>query len=213
MKSTCIYGLYEDVIFDCSNPPKSGIEQDVLIMNWQDIDRSATLFNDNKTKIIRLRLHKGKRAYLFKGLKNLFQGQTKPLINNLANGHSHSLNIRVFENNENTIAQINNIINKGHFVAIVEILDKGITAKNAFEILGYDSGLEVDASSQGRNYNTNDGAYLLTLSTPKHLKEPRTPYKWLETDYQTTLRQFNNKLQKNSAKNKIFDRTFDNTFE
>lgn len=210
--SDCIQGLTADSLFDCENRPIGGIEQAILLINWDDIDRVSTRFNEKKTRITRLYLKDHRRAYLFKGYKRILGGSTQANVNKALNGHRHSVNVRFYAMNDESLDQVNKVVNRGSFVAIVETIDKRNNGENAFEILGYDCGLTV--ASGKRDYDANDASYLMEFSTPKNMQEPRALYKWLEQDYANTLVRFNNKLQSNSEDDfKIFDRTFDYTFE
>ncbi|MFJ1490765.1 hypothetical protein [Capnocytophaga canis] len=208
----CPYGISEDVIYDFCTPPSAGIERDILLINWDDIDRNATLFNETKTRIRKFRLKEGKRAYLFRGFKKLFKPSSKPIIDDLGNGFQHSINIRIFKSTEENLHQIYKAVSKGLFVAIVETKDKGDLGRLAYEVLGYDCGMQI-TSSEGKNYNDHNGAYLLSFLTPKNQKEPRPLYKWLEDDYSVTKHKFDKRLRTDPNDFQIFDRTFDKTFE
>lgn len=191
----CIQGLSDDIPFCCNNKPIKGIENNVLIINKNDIDYATSILNLDQTIITRLALKTGKRGYRVEGIKNIFGGSSKPVIEDTSvNGHTHSINIRLFKTDAASFKQINSMVDGGQFVAIVETKWKGEAGAAAFEVLGYDVGLEISADSEGRVYAENDGAYLITLATPKGYKEPKVGYKWLETNYQTTKTLFDAKL-------------------
>lgn len=210
-----IIGISNDIPFDCDDMPIAGIERNILLVNWSDLDRAKTKFNELKTRITNVKLKPDARAYMFTGYKRLFNGSTSPAIET-ANGNKHGISIRIFAMNDNSMDQVNQLIKSHSYIAFVEVNQKGENGINAFEVLGYDCGLMID-DSEGRTYNENDGTYLLNLSTDKDLKEPRIFYKWLERDYAHSKRKFNNYLvdvpYPDDPDYGIFDRTFDKTFE
>lgn len=203
----CIIGLTNDVGFDCESKPIGGIEQRVLLLNYLDIDRKQTRWNDTKTIITKLFLKEDKIGYLFTGIKKNFNGHIKIK----GNGFEHGVNLTIYNSDDNSNNQINQIVKGGLYVGIVELKAKGVRQRNAFEVLGYNYGLE--AVELHRNYNENDGIYKLQLVTPAKLIEQKTAYKWLYENYKETLNLFNAKLKGDDETNKIFDRTFDKTFE
>lgn len=193
---SCIQGLTEDLPFDCQHKPLKGIENRILLINKKDIDYAGSLINEDRTIIMRLMLKLGRKGYMAEGVKNIFTGGSKPVIEDGAvNGHTHSVNIRLFKNDAASFKQINSIVDGAQFVAVVETKWKGPNNTSAFEVLGYDVGLEISADSEGRTYSENDGAYMITLATPNGYKEPRVAYKWLDGSYAETKELFDLKLE------------------
>lgn len=203
-----VKGLTEDVGFDCETKPIAGIEQAVLMLNWLDIDKNKTQWNETKTRITKLTLKAEKRGFMFKGMKKFFGGFSKVK----GSGFEHGVNLKFFHMDDENIHQINQAVKSGLYVAIVEVKAKGINQQDAFEVVGYDYGLQTTEGQ--RNYNEADGTYNLSFGTPGHLKEPRAVYKWLENDYTNTLQRFNVKLEERVVEDdfRIFDTTFNEIF-
>lgn len=199
----CINDISADFLYDCAIKNTKGLEKRVLIINFNDIDRKNTKISTDKTTIEKLALKEGKRAYLFEGKKNHFTGNQK-----YNGGFKHEVSLRIYQKNRTAIQQMNRAV-KGTFVAIVETLQKGENMADAFEVLGFDAGLQV-ADFQ---HDYAKDSVRITFATPSNLKEPNWVYKWLETDYKTTSKLFENRLLDTEDDKKIFDTTFDNTFE
>lgn len=197
----CIKRIESDILFDCENVSIPGLEPNAQYINREDIDLAGTTFDaTNKNLITNLALKTGKKGYKIQAFKKLLNGFTKPIIEDEAlNGHQHSINIRVFKNDPESYDLIDRFVNGANGVVVVETKQKGENGKQAFEVLGWHVGLEVSADSAGKVYNENDGAYLLTLTTPNGFKEPRSIYKWLEVDYAKTKAKFENNIVKPTA--------------
>lgn len=192
----CINKITENIEFDCDDKPIAGVENQIELINRDDIDLAATTFDvANPNLITNLVLKEGAQSYRCDTIKGLFAPSTVPSIEDESiNGHVHSLGIRIFKNSPAAHAQIDKIVDGANLVAVIEAKQKGANNANAFDVLGWHVGLEASADSAGRVYREQDGAYLLTIATPNGYKEPKSVYKWLETDYATTKEKFDNSM-------------------
>ena len=198
----CIKKLTDDVLFNCQNKSVKGLEKRILLLNYLDIDRKATILNESKTTIEELSMKLGTRGYMLEGINNHFKGSQK--LSKKA--FDNEISVRVYQIDAHVLERVIELT-KGNFVAIVETKNKGQNGENAFEVLGFDAGLRL--LSIQRDYDKSSAT--LTFSSYDNVKESRMVYKWLEKNYSNTLKKFNAKL--GDADNKIFDETFDNTFE
>ena len=72
--------LTTDILFDCDNAPKGGIEVNVLLANKEQIDISAvTIDAGNKLKMTNFQMLSGNSAVLLKGVKQV-QGLSNELV-------------------------------------------------------------------------------------------------------------------------------------
>lgn len=189
----CITRLEQDLVFDCNNKPVAGIEKKILLVNREDIDLGGTVIDGNK--ITTLVLKSGKTAFSVDGIAKHLSFTSKPVVDPEGmNGHAHTLSFRVYKNDAEYYKQIDAFVDNANLVAIVERNNKGESGKGAFDILGWHLGLEVSGDSEGLNIHEKEGVYSLNLATPDGMKEPRSLYKWVETDYATTKAKFDNKL-------------------
>ncbi|MFJ1490761.1 hypothetical protein [Capnocytophaga canis] len=188
----CLSRLGKDLLFDCADKPSAGIEQEVVLINREDIDWAGTTKNGNT--VTSLTLKSGKSGYKVKGMKKHLTFDSKPVIDEGINGFKHTFHFRVYKNSAEDYEQIDSIFAGANLVAIVERTQKGAQAKNAFEILGLNLGMEASGDSGGLVVSENEGTFLISIATPDGTKEPNSIMKWLETDYATTKAKFDNKL-------------------
>ena len=197
----CIDVLRGDAYYDCAVNPLRGIENRVLLINFKDIDRRRTYINSDKTVIERLFLLYKKRGYLFEGKRGNFTGNQK-----YSNGYLHEVQIRIYNVNRENLKRIQEVT-RGRFVAIIETKNNTEDYREAFEVLGFDSGMRL--TSMQRDYK--ESSVKLTFGTGE-VKEIYPLYKWLEGDYHVTKQRFEKRLTEGELF-KIFDETFDETFE
>jgi hypothetical protein len=106
-------------------------------------------------------------------------------------GFSHSFLGRLAQTTAENAARAEEL-KIGRFVVVVETSYKGEDQEDAFKVYGLDSGLELSEASQSSNENS--GSLLFTLATREGTVE-RYPYMIvLDTDYDTTKADFDNKF-------------------
>jgi len=66
---SCITKIASDVLFDCSNPPATGIETKVVLINRVDIDRTASTVDVNGNQDVELVT--GTKGYILEGVKQI----------------------------------------------------------------------------------------------------------------------------------------------
>lgn len=193
--SNCITTLNKDLGFDCSAPAIGGIEFQALLINREDIDWGATTLSDNK--ITSFVLKNQKTGYFLQGKGKSINLSSKPVISDTgANGFTHSVSFQVTGNSAEDYKEIDKLVKGANLVLIVQRKNRGTNGENTFEVFGLHIGLEVAGDSAGLSVHENDGAFLLSFSTPDGMKEPYSALKWLETDYNTTKAKFDAKLSR-----------------
>lgn len=186
----CITKISQDLGFDCLNPPSQGIEKNALLVNSEDIDRTASTVTNGVLNVV---LKPESEGYLITGVKqiNNFNYNVEVADDSLTKVN-HQFVGRIYNLTPEAKEQINAFINGANVVMIVENKAKGADNLDAFEVLGYNNGLEI---SEGvKNSTENDGAFVLTLSSNPLALEPKVPYTFLDMDYDTTKAAFDNKL-------------------
>jgi len=197
MNTNCLTDtLAADIINNCDNLAKAGIEADVLIIPHKDIDWAASTFDaTNRLVITDLQLIAGgKTGFLLEGVKqmNAFNWefvkgdpQTIDKFRHLFNGVINSPTA------ENRLSASQ--LAKGEsYVIVINKKYKGVGSKDAFLVLGRDAGLYV--SEMTESSRDNNGAILFTLASEDGQLEADMPRQLLETDYATTLTGFENKF-------------------
>lgn len=186
----CIKDIEKDFLFDCDNLPSAGIEKNVLLVNRQDIDLTASSVTGGVVDVV---LKAGTTGFLIEGIKQINSYNYEVTVNtDSLNRVTHTFIGRIYSLTPENKKQINAFINGANVVAIVENLAKGVDQKDAFEVLGWENGLEI---AEGvKNSLENDGAFVLTLASNEQTLESKAPLTFLDVDYPTTKTKFDNKL-------------------
>ena len=186
--------LTGDILFDCDNPPVGGIEVNVLLANKSDVDYATTTFDPaNKTICTNLQLLPEKTGYYIQGVKQVQKGSSELVIKESGpNKHKHTFaGVALNFSRENKL-QLQSMSEGGSFIAVLELKWKGVDNKDAYQILGLKSGLEMSVMTWSTA--ENDGTVLFELSSPDGYEEPTLPHTLLETSYALTRTAFGNKF-------------------
>jgi hypothetical protein len=186
---SCITKIASSVLFDCTNPPSQGIETRIVLINRDDIDRAASVAALDGTQDIELLADT--TGYVLEGIKQINSyNATVNVADDQLNKVTHAFVGRVYNISTETRAFINSLISGANLVAVVEKKAKGTLNKYAYQILGWDTGLELSEGVE--NSAENDGAFVFTLSSSPLALEPRMPLTFFDTDYATSKAKFDN---------------------
>lgn len=185
-----------DILFDCDFPAIGGIEVNVVLINREQVDVTATTYSGtNKTLMTAFALTEGSSytGYSFQGVKQvnstafeLVKKETGP------DKFRHVFNGIILNPSAENKLQLQQMAEGGKYVAIVEKKWKGEDNEDAFDVFGIDSGLELNVVTY--NSNENDGTISIELSNAENYEEPKVPATLLLTDYATTKTAFDNKF-------------------
>jgi len=195
----CTGLITANFVLDCDFLPIAGLTTNALLINFDDIDRTATTISGvNRVLMTNLQLKAGKTAYLFTGVKQT-NSKNYALVPKDANVDkwTHGFNGTVFNPSVENKLQVANLGLGGKYVLVVEQLWKGEDNEDAFEVLGYNTGLKLNEATN--NSNENDNTIVLVLGSEEGFEEPTLPYTLLETDYATTKLAFDNQFAQASA--------------
>ena len=183
-----------DILYDCDNSPLGGLETDVLLFNVEDIDISAlTVDATNGDIVTNFQLLAGKTGFLLQGVKQINSVSSELVKKEFSSDkHKHVFNGVVLNVSAANKKQINIMSGGSKYIAIVDRKWKGVDNKEAFLILGLQSGLELLTATF--NSNENDGVLQFSLESTDGFEEPKLPNTLLETDYATTKAAFDNKF-------------------
>lgn len=170
--ASCIKNIATDILFDCDNPPSQGLEARVVLINRSDIDRTLSVENVDGTQDVELQT--GKTGYVLEGVKQINSyNATVTVADNQLTKVAHAFVGRIFNITAETRAFIASLISGANLVAVVEKKAKGAAGKYAYQILGWDNGLEISEGVE--NSAENDGAFGFTLASSPLALEPRMP--------------------------------------
>lgn len=188
---SCDNKLSADIIFDCANKPKRGLDGNkAVLINFDDIDRAAsTVSGATITDIVLKSGKSGFDATWYKDLANVnsaFAPNTEDI-----DGFTHSFLCRL-PNSSAENAERAAEISQGRFIAVVETRFKGTDNADAFKVYGWEDGLKLSEMTNASNENSGSTPY--TIATEEGDSE-EYPYQiFLETDYATSKATFDTKF-------------------
>ncbi|RZL19743.1 MAG: hypothetical protein EOO89_02400 [Pedobacter sp.] len=194
MPVDCTGNLTADILFDCSNTPVAGIEQNVVLINKNDIDVATTVTDaTNRILLTNLQLKAGKSGHMLTGVKQS-NGKAWELIKkeNAPDKFKHTFSGVIFNPNASNKLQADSLSKGAKYVAVVEQVWKGTGSTDAFEVLGLTSGLEL--MTMTNNSKENDNMIMFELSSADGFEETTMPKTLLDVDYAATKTAFNNKF-------------------
>lgn len=190
----CTGHLTADITFDCLNAPIGGIEQNIVLINKDDIDVSATVTDPaNRLKVTQITLKAGKTGYLLTGVKQA-NGKAWELVKkeNAPDKFKHTFSGVIFTPSLANKTQADNLSKGSKYVAVIEQVWKGTNNADAFEVLGLTSGLEL--TTMTNSSKENDNMIMFELSSAEGFEETTMPKTFLATDYETSKTAFDNKF-------------------
>lgn len=186
--SACL-GITANILLNCDNPPVTGVSDTLYLINRDDIDSITfdTLQTTGSNKLVTsINMLTNKYAYKIEGRNNSHEPSSTLRKGRYFDSYEHQVSFKIFDNSPEIKSQIESMVQRGNLVAIVENNYRGQGSVAAFEMYGYQSGLEVAETSRNANEADTQGGYALTLKTPEQQGEGHLPYSILSTDYAST---------------------------
>lgn len=183
----CNKKITDDILFDCADMPKRGIDGGkAVIINFEDIDRAAsTVAGATITDLILKAGLTGFQVQWYKDLASMNSAFT-PAADQI-DGFTHNFLTRLSASSAENAERANEL-SQGRFIMVYETRYKGELNADAFKIAGWDNGLKL--LEMTHNTIENSGSTLYTLATEEGDVE-QYPYNvLLETDYATTKASF-----------------------
>ena len=184
---TCAKKITADILYDCVDVPKKGIDGgSAVLINWDDIDKASS--TETGGLITDLVLKAGTSGFKLEWYKDLASGNSSFSPNTEdVDGFIHNMLARLATTTVENAERANELKN-GRFIVVYESKYKGTDSDDAFKVRGWDNGLRL--SELVENTLENSGSLLFTLSTEEGDVE-KYPYNvFLETDYATSKATF-----------------------
>lgn len=169
--------------FDC-NTPFGGTTGKVILINYDDIDRTALSIAEGN--VTALALKTGKKGVVFEGAGNNANIGSFSFSQGTYGGgtYIHTLELRDFKGGADAYNFLEGL-KQNNVVAIVETKYKGDDNKSAFTIYGLETGMRLSAHEGTTEFS--DGVIsTFTLASDENSPEPMPPINLLKTDYTTT---------------------------
>jgi len=186
MALNCEDKLTAGIIKDCDNKPKGGIEVNVVIINFDDVDKAtSTLDGSNDLIITNLSTLSGTSGFFIEGVKQV-NGASFELVKKEESFdmYSHRFAGVILAPSAANKKRLDEIASGGRYVIVVEKKWKGSSQADAFEVLGWDSGIVIDSIVW--NTKESDGVVKFEIASEEGFEEPTMTRNNLETNYATT---------------------------
>lgn len=193
MAINCEDKLSADIIKDCDNKPIGGLEVSAVLINFDDIDKTtSTLDATNDLIITNLSTFTGTAGFALEGIKQT-NGASFELVKkeDTYDAYKHLFSGIILTPSAANKKSMAEIASGGRYVVVVEKKFKGADLDDAFEVLGWDSGLVI--STLIWNSKEADGVIKFELASEDAYEEPEMTRNNLETDYATTKTAFDAK--------------------
>ena len=187
MGQNCSPELTADMVFDCADKSKKGLDGGrAVVINWEDIDRAGSTVAG--ATISDLVLNAGKSGFAAEWFKDLASVNSAfaPSAEDI-DGFLHNFLCRI-QNASADNAERSAELSQGRFVVVVETRYKGAANVEAFKVFGWENGLKLSEMT----YNTleNSGSIPYTAATEEGDYETYPYNVFLETDYATSKATF-----------------------
>lgn len=181
--TNCDYLLSGNLEGDCTNPPVKGYDREGVILNARDVLAYTTASGTPpRGQFKAIQRKEGTKGYsiVIPG-RNPFEGTTKAGVAKATGVHVQKTVKFMFVDAGLTADNKVDILNNGDFVIVLKPTYQGSDNQSGYEIIGKESPLYFNASTQDRTGDT-DGAWDITLEcTEPHAGN----YLW-DTDKATT---------------------------
>jgi hypothetical protein len=194
MALNCEDKLSADIAKNCDVKPIGGIEVNVVLIPFDDIDKTnSTIDGTNDLLITNLATKTGTQGYFVEGIKQS-QGASFELVKkeDSFDKFKHMFSGVVLTPSVANKKSLSEISSGSKYVAVVEKKWKGVLEVDAFEVLGWDAGLVI--SEMTWNTKESDGIIKFVVASEDGYEEPYMTRNVLETDYATTKTAFDAKF-------------------
>lgn len=186
--------LAADIALDCDNIAVSGVEDDVVIIPFNDVDKATSTINaTNKLLLDDLNCVSGKSGFLLSGVKNA-QGVLSEFVpsEETFDKWRHTFDGVIATPSAENRLQADKMSKGEAYIVVVRRKYKGADKADEFFVLGWDNGVYITAMTE--NTRERDGMIAFTLASKDKWLEYYMPKVLLETNNATTLTAFNNKF-------------------
>ncbi len=184
MSLNCEEYLTDSILKDCDNKPKGGIEVDVTFIAFDDVDKTSSTLSDTNDLLI-TDLVVTAKGYSLEGIKQV-NGASFELVKkeDAFDKYTHTFAGVILNPTVENKKRLSELASGARYIVIVEKKWKGADNVEAFEVLGWDSGLEISTATWSSK--ESDGTIKFEMASADGFEEDEMTRTWLETDYSTT---------------------------
>ena len=180
-------GITQGSTYDCVNPIQPGVNQRLILGNWDDI-ASITYDVTNPYIITDVTMKSTKQCYAFEGVRQSLAPQYSAVPATVSYGYSHQIDFSVFDISPAQKENLEAMAVKKQFAIVQNINDTG-NGGNYFELYGTNLGLDMISNVRIPGDSDTAGAFVITLQTSEDSgKENKMPATWNDgVSFESTL--------------------------
>jgi hypothetical protein len=188
--SVCTSKLSKNFVRDCIYKPKAGLHEVAYLINLDDIDKASSQLGAtgmNISSIVMKMQSDGttpRTIFKAEGAGKYPQGTSELVKGDNGSMWVHGLNARIVYYGVDQREELQAMVENGRFVAIVKKRDGGLADEIRYEVLGWESGMAVQAVNW--NSNENNGVVSVELKTEEGEEEGTDRKVFMDTDIDTT---------------------------
>ena len=167
---------------ECDKQPIAGTAGRVILLNYADIDKAASIMADNVLSEIHLK--GAAKGYAYESLDDTTTGEFSLNKGTYFSNWQHDVTLRIFAKTAESKDFVNSL-RAARVVAIVENHDTTNGGAVKYEVYGWDSGLELNEGTGSTEY-ADSVIYNLQVGSGELSKEGTIPKTFFNTDEQTT---------------------------
>lgn len=189
--AVCDNFIKQGISPSCDDPLVQGVEQRGVIINRDDIDFSAAVFNATRKNVIEtIALKSGKKAYevVVMGSTPFTGTNTALATGTYRNTFTNTVSIVILDNGPDVCENVIDGLANGEFVVILENKFKGLQKEEnpgdpAFQVYGWYQGLRSSEMTNDKYSEDTDGGWAVSL---QETRAPKSGVFLFKTDYETT---------------------------
>lgn len=189
--AVCDNFIKQGISPSCDDPLVQGVEQRGVIINRDDIDFSAAVFNSTRKNVIEtIALKSGKKGYevVVMGSTPFTGTNTALATGTYRNTFTNTVSIVILDNGPDVCENVIDGLANGEFVVILENKFKGLQKEEnpgdpAFQVYGWYQGLRASEMTNDKYSEDTDGGWAVSL---QETRAPKSGVFLFKTDYETT---------------------------
>ena len=198
--ANCEALILQDIAPNCANPIVKGLERNAVIVNREDIDFGAIVYNASRPNVVEdLPLLEGKRGYgVYVYGDAPFTGtKTSMVVGTHRNTFTNDFSFVILDNDPDIAANVIDGLANGDFVVVFENKYKNASKAttpndSAFQIFGLHQALNATAIENDKYSDDTEGGWTVTL---QETQAPHAGMFLYKTSYATTKALFDSLTQ------------------
>lgn len=155
----------------CGALPIGGTGTRVMLLNYSDVLKSTSEFDESTSTISDIKLKSGAKGYLYETIENADEASATYSKGTYTSQYDHSVTLRIFKD---TI-EAKTFVNQMKDARVIAIVEKRGSGNNKWEVYGWESGLKLSENTYSTTF-TDNVAFAPVLASDDTSKETMLPY-------------------------------------